>query len=59
MQMVQLFQWGSILLWALIIVLLLTVWKGNRHFLWSILAITLNFTLEPIYDQYFAIAYSK
>ena len=37
----------------------LTVWKGNRHFLWSILAITLNFTLEPIYDQYFAIAYSK
>ena len=45
MQMVQLFQWGSILLWALIIVLLLTVWKGNRHFLWSILAITLNFTL--------------
>ena len=36
MQMVQLFQWGSILLWALIIVLLLTVWKGNRHFLWAL-----------------------
>ena len=59
MASVQMFQWGSIGLWALIVVLLLTLWKRQRHFLWSVLAITLNFTLEPFYDQHFLLRYSE
>ena len=55
---VSVFQWGSIILWFVMIALILKFEKNGHHMLWTLLAITLTFPIEALYDKCFALTYS-
>ena len=55
---VSMFQWGSIILWILMIGLILKFKKNDHQILWTLLAITLTFPIEALYDKCFALTYS-